>query len=96
MAALNAEAPQSVVEDFPFDPNTVTGAELLRLGLSEKRAAAWLKFRGSRERAFRGAEDIRKLYVLDDATKDRLVGLARVAPVREEAGEYNAGAEFWV
>jgi len=68
-------------EAFTFDPNTVTAAELQRLGLSRKQAAGWLKFRGKRTKAFRRAKDIGKLYVLSEDDKARLIPLARVAAV---------------
>lgn len=66
-------------EAFSFDPNTVTGEELQRLGLSSKQAAGWLKFRGNRSNAFWKAEDIGKLYVLSEDDKARLIPLARVS-----------------
>ncbi|OAV46213.1 helix-hairpin-helix domain-containing protein [Lewinella sp. 4G2] len=64
------------VEDFPFNPNTVTQEELVRLGLSDRQASTWIKYRGDRADAFKSAGDISKLYTLDDALKDRLIGLA--------------------
>lgn len=72
---------------FPFDPNTVSAVDLQRLGLSAKQAAAWLKFRGQRPRAFRTVEDIRKLFVLSDKDKDRLVALAIIP---EQVGDAEA------
>jgi DNA uptake protein ComE-like DNA-binding protein len=66
-------------EAFTFDPNTITGEELQRLGLSSKQAAGWLKFRGKRSNAFRKAEDIGKLYVLSEDDKARLIPMARVS-----------------
>ena len=63
---------------FPFDPNTVTADELRQLGLSDKQAAGWLKFRGSRPDAFRRPEDIAKLYVLSETDKQHLIPLARI------------------
>jgi len=65
-------------EDFPFDPNTVSGADLQRLGLSRKQVAGWLKFRGDRSGAFRRPEDIGKLYVLGEDDKARLIPLAYI------------------
>ena len=73
-------------ESFTFDPNTVSKAELKRLGLSEKQAAGWLKFRGNRDNAFRRAEDIGKLYVLSDDNKARLIPLARVNITKRNFG----------
>lgn len=65
-------------EAFAFDPNTVTLAELQRLGLSKKQATGWLKFRGNRTNAFRQPADIGKLYVLSDDDKVRLIPLAYI------------------
>ncbi|MFK8163633.1 MAG: helix-hairpin-helix domain-containing protein [Lewinella sp.] len=68
---------------FAFDPNTVSAEELVSLGLSEKQAASWLKFRGYRGNAFRTPKDIGKLYVLSEEDKARLIPLAYV---REKKG----------
>lgn len=64
---------------FAFDPNTVTAEELVSLGLSAKQAAGWLKFRGTRDNAFRSPEDIGKLFVLSEDDKARLIPLAYVS-----------------
>ena len=61
-------------EAFPFDPNSVTSADLQRLGLSAKQAASFIKFRTARP--FRSPEEINKLYVLQAEQKERLIGLA--------------------
>ncbi len=66
------------VRSFPFDPNTVTRNELLELGLSDKQAAGWLKYRGDRTSAFRQPEDIGRLYVLTEEDKERLIPLATI------------------
>ncbi len=76
-------------EAFRFDPNTVTAEELLRLGLSEKQAASWLKFRGSRSDAFRRPEDVAKLFVLSEDDK------ARLLPLLEFAGREGYGGRNW-
>lgn len=69
-------------EDFAFDPNTVTEAELRRLGLSERQAESFLKYRGDSPRRFRQVEDLGKLYVLqnDPALLERLQSLASIQP----------------
>ncbi|MEM1359685.1 MAG: helix-hairpin-helix domain-containing protein, partial [Bacteroidota bacterium] len=69
------------------DPTTVSATDLQRLGLSTKQAASWIKFRGQRPRAFRTAEDIRKLFILSDKDKDRLVALAVVPEQAHESEE---------
>lgn len=61
-------------EAFPFDPNTVTSADLQRLGLTEKQAASFIKFRSARP--FRNPAEIDKLYVLGPDQKERLIRLA--------------------
>ncbi|SEP60334.1 helix-hairpin-helix domain-containing protein [Neolewinella agarilytica] len=68
-----------VPEAFAFDPNTVSREELIRLGLSDKQALSWLKFRGNRQNAFKSPEEIGKLFVLSRDDKARLIPLAYVA-----------------
>ncbi len=63
---------------FTFDPNKVSATELRELGLSERQAGAWIKFRGGRSTAFRRPQDIGRLYVLTDEQKTRLIALAIV------------------
>jgi len=70
---------RAVPEAFAFDPNTVSAEELRRLGLSEKQAKGWIKFRGDRTNAFRRPEDIGKLFVLTEKNKARLIPLAHVS-----------------
>lgn len=66
-------------EAFAFDPNTVSREELIRLGLSDKQALSWLKFRGNRRNAFKNPGEIGKLFVLSKDDKARLIPLAYVA-----------------
>jgi DNA uptake protein ComE-like DNA-binding protein len=75
MEAKNFRPPPA---SFAFNPNTVSAEELVNLGLSEKQAAGWLKFRGRRTNAFKRPEDIGKLYVLSEEDKARLIPLAYV------------------
>ena len=79
---------------FAFDPNTVSAEELVSLGLSEKQAAGWLKFRGRRSNAFRKPEDIGKLYVLSEEDKARLIPLASVREQNKEARPQVQGFVF--
>ena len=69
---------KSPLASFSFDPNTVTATELQRLGLTEKQAAGWVKFRGDRSDTFRKAADIDKLRMLSAEQKERLMKLAVV------------------
>ena len=70
-------------ESFPFEPNTVSADDLQRLGLSEKQATAFVRYR--RKVTFRRPEDIRRLRVLRPAQAEHLVGLARF-PVTQPSG----------
>lgn len=58
-------------ELFVFNPNEVSGEDLLRLGFSEKLAQTMLKFR-SKGGTFRKAEDLKKLYGLSPALYEKL------------------------
>ncbi|CAH1000188.1 hypothetical protein LEM8419_01336 [Neolewinella maritima] len=73
---------QRVPESFPFDPNTVTAADLQRLGLSEKQAASVLRYRS--KRPFRRAEELASLYVLRPEQAARLAALARIPELSTE------------
>lgn len=58
-------------EGFPFDPNTVTLEDLVRLGLSERQAASVDNYRKKGGR-FRGKQDFAKMYVVSDSLFKRL------------------------
>ncbi|MEM9930686.1 MAG: helix-hairpin-helix domain-containing protein, partial [Bacteroidota bacterium] len=68
------------VQSFAFDPNTVSGLDLRRLGLSEKQAAAFIKYRGKAKygRAFRKVEDLARLGTLSDQQKAHLMTWAKI------------------
>lgn len=63
--------PPRKVESFPFDPNTVTSEDLVRLGLSERQAESILNYREKGGR-FRAKEDFKKMYVVSDTLYERL------------------------
>lgn len=63
--------PQRKVESFRFDPNTVSGEDLVRLGLSERQAESILNYREKGGR-FRAKEDFGKMYVVSDTLYERL------------------------
>ncbi len=46
---------------FPFDPNSITKAELIKLGLKERTAETFIKFR-NRGFVFKQKEDLQKIY----------------------------------
>lgn len=74
------------VQSFAFDPNTVTARDLERLGLSPKQASAFVNYRSKSKygRAFRKAEDIRRLSTMSDTQKDHLVSLAVIPPEEDK------------
>ena len=81
---------RATAERFPFDPNTVSAADLGRLGLSERQAASFIKFRTARP--FREIEELNKLYVLDEEQKARLLALAQLPEVPDRPSEQVAEA----
>ncbi len=83
-AAMDVEPTEqpAAPERFRFDPNTVSAADLQRLGLSARQAASWIKFRG--KRPFRSVEDIGKLYVLQPAQATTLMALAELPEDRAD------------
>lgn len=59
------------VENFRFDPNTVSAEDLCRLGFSERQAAAILRYREAGGR-FRRKADFKRSYVVEDSVYKRL------------------------
>ena len=59
------------VESFKFNPNTVSKADLQRLGFSEKQAQSIINYREKGGR-FRRKEDFAKSYVVSDSIYKRL------------------------
>lgn len=57
---------------FSFDPNTVSYADLLLLGLSERQAGTLVKYREAGAR-FRKPADLRRVYGIDSASAVRLM-----------------------
>ena len=62
---------------FPFNPNTVSQAELVQLGLKEYQARAWVRYRESGAE-FRQASDIGRLRVLKAEDVERLLPLVNL------------------
>ena len=63
--------PRRSVESFPFDPNTVSMEDLVRLGLSERQAESIENYRAKGGR-FRAKADFKKMYVVSDSLYARL------------------------
>ena len=59
------------IESFPFDPNTVTVEDLVRLGLSRRQAEVVENYR-TKGGSFRRKSDFKKMYVISDTLYDRL------------------------
>lgn len=69
--SVRSNFPVRKVENFPFDPNTVTVDELCRLGFSLKQAQSIDNYRIKGGR-FRRKEDFAKSYVVSDSIFRRL------------------------
>lgn len=70
------------IQPFTFDPNTVTTAQLVHLGLSAKQAQVVENYRAKGGK-FKTPEDFKKLYVINDETYKRLkpyIDIATSAP----------------
>ena len=67
----DTKKPGRTYESFAFDPNTVSVADLQRLGLSERQAESIENYRSKGGR-FRSKEDFRKMYVVSDTLFARL------------------------
>ena len=68
-----------LIETFSFDPNTVSVADLQRLGLSQRQAESIENYRQKGGR-FRSREDFRKMYVVSDSLYARLENFIEIAP----------------
>lgn len=64
---------------FIFNPNTVSESELLRLGLSNKTAITFLKFR-NKGFEFRKKEDLKKVYGISGALYEKLQAYIYIEP----------------
>lgn len=69
--AVRKSLPFRKVENFIFDPNTVSVEDLCRLGFTVKQAESIERYRSSGGR-FRRKEDFRKSYVVSDSIYSRL------------------------
>lgn len=76
-AVISSPAPSSArrsvrhAENFRFDPNTAPAEDLMRLGFSEKQAAAIVNYRNKGGR-FRRKSDFAKSFVVSDSVFRRL------------------------
>ncbi|MBQ1754135.1 MAG: helix-hairpin-helix domain-containing protein, partial [Bacteroidales bacterium] len=70
--------PERSYESFAFDPNTVSVADLQRLGLSERQAQSIENYREKGGR-FRSKADFQKMYVVSDTLFARLEPYIEIA-----------------
>ena len=77
--AVEAALPRRV-ESFPFNPNTVSLSDLMRLGFSERQAQSIINYREKGGR-FRRPSDFAKSYVVADSVFKRLEPFIRIPKV---------------
>jgi competence protein ComEA len=70
---------------FTFDPNTIGMKEWVRLGLTDKQAASIEKYK-SKGGKFINPDDLRKVYVLSDEMKAKLIPYVKIG-TRYKHGE---------
>ena len=73
-------------ETFPFDPNTVSLADLQRLGLTLRQAETIDHYRSKGGR-FRSKDDFRKMYVVTDTLFARLEPFIKIPKVELNAAD---------
>ena len=83
--AVEAALPRRV-ESFPFNPNTVSLSDLMRLGFSEKQAQSIINYREKGGR-FRRPSDFAKSYVVADSVFRRLEPFIRIPKVDLNAAD---------
>jgi len=76
LTAVQAESSSAAL--FTFDPNTVSPADLLGLGLTERQAGTLINYRSSGAR-FRKPQDLKKVYGIDSVTSARLMPWIKIA-----------------
>jgi len=81
------ESPRQAVESFPFDPNTATKDELMRLGLSARTAQTVLNFRAKGGHFYK-KEDLQKVYGLREEDYHRLAGLVQLSDAGRDFEKY--------
>jgi len=74
------------VESFPFNPNTVSLSDLIRLGFSEKQAQSIINYREKGGR-FRRPSDFAKSFVVADSVFQRLEPFIRIPKVDLNAAD---------
>ena len=83
--AVEAALPHRI-ESFPFNPNTVSLSDLMRLGFSERQAQSIINYREKGGR-FRRPSDFAKSYVVADSVFKRLEPFIRIPKVDLNAAD---------
>lgn len=91
-AVVESRKPRKV-ESFPFNPNTVTLEELVRLGLSERQAEVIEHYR-EKGGQFRTREDFAKMYVVSDSLFERLAPFIDIPKLELNAADSSALVEL--
>ena len=81
--------PERSYESFAFDPNTVSLADLQRLGLSERQAQSIENYREKGGR-FRSKADFQKMYVVSDTLFARLEPYIEIAKLELNGADSTA------
>ena len=79
MDNLPLPSSNSKPDEFPFDPNTVSDQDMVRLGLPEKTIKTILKYR-SKGGVYRTPDDFKKMYTLKPEDFERLKPLITITP----------------
>lgn len=83
---MNQSADTSRSKLFYFDPNVIGMSDWMRLGLTEKQATVIEKYK-SKGGKFYKPDDLRKIYVISDEMKDRLVPYVHIEQDNNKKGE---------
>lgn len=92
-AAVVASHKPRKMESFPFNPNTVTHEELVRLGLSERQAEVIEHYR-EKGGQFRSKEDFARMYVVSDSLFERLEPFIDIPKLELNAADSSALVEL--
>lgn len=80
-------------DKFPFDPNTVTGEDLLKLGFSPKISRIILNYRAKGGR-FDTPEDLQKIYGITQAQYKEIASFIRISHTSSASGT-NISSGTW-
>jgi len=81
-------------EYFSFNPNTVTEAQLLKLGISKKVVKIWINFR-SKGGKFREAEDVKKIWGLEDSVYQKLASYLIISKSNSDKDDWEKTQKTW-